>query len=349
MTKEQEHTGLKLRNAQAYDVGPKARFIHGVIDMETVEAVNVGEYQREVLPTTKLENVAVGVRECSVPYIVCGMRGSRFRQNGTNLTLNDPVWVIDGLQRWSACKLLIAQGEKPHLGVTIRLDSTETQELKQFIALNTRATKLSPNIILRNLRSERPILGAIYRMSEEDAAFPLRGRICWQQRQNSDHLLSAFSLAKVVGTLQAHLGSGRSSAVIGLADSIQATGADCPKGVYIQNAMTFFSLIEECWHVSKVVYSERSTATKQQFLVSLATILDRHVNFWDGARLIIPANLRRKIAGFPVTDPNVQNLASAGGAAKFMLENLLVTHINSGKRQHRLVQRSEMEKESGAA
>jgi hypothetical protein len=47
-------------------------------------------------------------------------------------------------------------------------------------------------------------------------------------------------------------------------------------------------------------------------------------------------HLRRKIKQFPLNDPQVSQLAGAGGQANIILYQMLLKHINSGKRIKRL-------------
>lgn len=71
-------------------------------------------------------------------------------------------------------------------------------------------------------------------------------------------------------------------------------------------------------------------------------LLSDHHDFWkqpDEKQLFIEAPLRRKIAGFPITDPQVNTLAGAGGKSREYLYMLLRDHINSGRRTKRLTSR----------
>jgi hypothetical protein len=100
--------------------------------------------------------------------------------------------------------------------------------------------------------------------------------------------------------------------------------------------MTFFELVDECWGIRSIQLRGGTTHTKETFMVALARVLSNHGAFWRGDRLFIEAPLRRKLAGFPVADPTIVNLASSSGKSRDVLYTVMVDHINSGKRTKRL-------------
>jgi hypothetical protein len=80
------------------------------------------------------------------------------------------------------------------------------------------------------------------------------------------------------------------------------------------------------------------------FLSVLAKLLSDHHDFWTGdddKRLFVEAPLKRKIAQFPISDPEVRHLAGSSGKAREILYLMLRDHINSGKRTKHLKARSE--------
>ncbi len=52
---------------------------------------------------------------------------------------------------------------------------------------------------------------------------------------------------------------------------------------------------------------------RSAFLSALTSVLADHSTFWADSSLRVERNLRKKIALFPVTDPQVINLSSASG------------------------------------
>jgi hypothetical protein len=77
--------------------------LRGRIDPATLEAIQVDDYQREILPISTLEQIKLGFKEGgSVPDIDLGMRGARTKDDGETYVLLSDVYVVDGLQRVQA-------------------------------------------------------------------------------------------------------------------------------------------------------------------------------------------------------------------------------------------------------
>jgi len=63
-------------------------------------------------------------------------------------------------------------------------------------------------------------------------------------------------------------------------------------------------------------------------------------DFWHDNVLFVGTDLQRKLKTFPVTtDPTIAQLAGASGKGRDMLLQLMIDHINSGKRTRRLTAR----------
>ena len=109
-----------------------------------------------------------------------------------------------------------------------------------------------------------------------------------------------------------------------------------------KNVKAFFELIDHCWGIRRVEY-RGATHLKASFLKMLAQFLSDHYNFWkqpDEKRFFIDAVDRRKLAQFPLQDPQVQNLAGAGGQAPELLYTLLKRNMDRGRRSGRLESRT---------
>ncbi len=78
--------------------------LRGVIDPASLRYLQVAPYQREILPESKIKDLAnVMVKGDSLPDIEVGLRGQDFQTmpDGTML-LKNAVYIIDGLQRTTA-------------------------------------------------------------------------------------------------------------------------------------------------------------------------------------------------------------------------------------------------------
>jgi hypothetical protein len=321
----------------ALDEAPNGDIIlRGVLDPTHLHLLKVDDYQREVLPISSLSDlVEAFFRDEPVPDIELGMRGQRVNEQGDCYALFDDVYIVDGLQRREAALLAMQRGTTPRLGAAIHFGTTPVWERTRFEILNAQRTKLSSNVLLRNLRHELQAVQMLVRLSESPS-FVLKGRVSWTQRQTRTELLSAMTFAKVSGRLHSHLGPTRGTNYAELAKGLEKTMKEIGRDTMRDNIHLFFDVVDNCWGIKRITYKEGAVYMRQSFLLALAEVLSGHLDFWRDNRLFVDAGLVRKIAQFPVSDPQVQNLASSSGKARQMLVLLMIDHINSGKRTRRL-------------
>jgi hypothetical protein len=65
----------------------------------------------------------------------------------------------------------------------------------------------------------------------------------------------------------------------------------------------------------------------------LAKLFSDHKNFWEGNKLTVSTDLRRKLGLFPIHDPEVAHLCGASRAGQTTLYYYLETHLNKGRRR----------------
>lgn len=335
---------IKIINA-ALDEFEGGIILRGVLDPDSLKELLSDEYQREVEPLSALNEIVDALKYSTVPDIELGMRGHKVIERDGVFFLQDPAYIVDGLQRVSAgLEMMKESGDrKPRIGAVVHFGTNRTWERDRFDILNSRQKRLSPNVLLRNMRHDNAAIGTIFSMTKNDNSFVLRDRVSWSQRQERKKLLTAMTLLRVTGGLHAHIGPGRSRSREALAHGNLVIMEKVGRNTYRDNVRTFFDLVDECWGVRRVVYRQGASYLKENFLIVLATLLSRHEVFWRGDRLFIEAPLARKIATFPVSDPHVASLASAGSTAQTILFQLMVEHINSGKRTKRLQPRDFVE------
>lgn len=335
----------------ALDENDKGEIIlRGVIDPSSLKDLQIDDYQREVLPIARINELKDGFKTGSIPDIDLGMRGGNFmeiKKEGA-FYLKDPVYIIDGLQRTTAALQIFQAGEAAHLGAQVHFNTTKEWERDRFRVLNIARTKLSPNILLRNLRSEYAAVETLYNMTY-DKSFILNGRVSWDQRMQRCHVITALTFLKVSAALHHRMGTGlKGCRHDDLAKALQKTMNLIGRNKVRNNIRTFWDLIDESWGLKSIVFKEGAIYLRGSFLMVLSRILADFQTFWDDADLKIDRNLRRKIAQFPVNDAQVINLSSASGTAKKILYQIMLDHINSGKRTGRLVPfRKHVETESG--
>jgi hypothetical protein len=218
----------------------------------------------------------------------------------------------------------------------IFFNSTEEWERERFRILNSLRTKLSPNILARNMRHNFSAVDTLYNLCS-DKSFVMCGRICWSQNMSRDHLISAQTFLKVIGFLHSHIGPGRSCQTLEVARGVQKImDTGCGRNTFRDNIKTFFDVIDQAFGIRLITFKGGAVYMRFTFLRVLAEVFSNHFDFWKDNRLFVEADLVRKIRLFPLSDPNIRGLCSAGGQANKLLYRLLVDHINSGKRSRRL-------------
>lgn len=339
-------TAIIVTNA-ALDELPNGEIVlRGVIAPSSLHLLQTDEYQREALPLTALSSI-LGAFENgeTLPDIELGMRGQCFKEGEPGVfTLLDSVYIIDGLQRRNGAVHFMnrtANGQV-HLGATIHFGTNKEWERERFRILNTLRVKVSPNVILRNKRDQSHAVLMLYGLTHNEKGFVMQGRVSWSQRMMKGELISALTLAKIVGVLHGHKARAKRSTIDELVPAldraVELIGVQNMRG----NIRAFFDLIDECWGVRAIQYREGATYMRGAFLSELARLLSNHTDFWrkpDEKVLFVDAPLKRKLALFPVNDPEVMRLSGGAGKARELLYMLLLDHVNSGKRTKRLTSR----------
>lgn len=332
-------SSVKLLNG-AIDETPEGEIIfRGVIDHSSLEAVQVAKYQREVLTEKAIEKLMKPVELGHVPDIIVGMRGERYRENANGIYLQDPVFVIDGLQRMTAAIRLLARDVGiPHLGIKAHLNTDEAIERKRFTDLNLGQNKLSSNVTLRNMAEEFDVVDALMKLSQ-NKGFPLYNQISWAQNMRRGDRLTAVTYIKVAAMLHSHAGPGRASDVRSAVSGLVKIMDNVGRGALVSNVKMFYEVIDQAWGIQRVAYKGSAPFLKTTFLTEFARLLSDHAVFWDDHRLVVDRMTLKKLDSFPIADPEIIQLASSGGSTGGLLYIKMVDHINSGRKKNRLKSR----------
>ena len=205
-----------------------------------------------------------------------------------------------------------------------------------FEVLNVERSKVSPNIILRNRKDENKGVEALYNLSF-DPQFVMCRRIAWAQRMNRGELITAAMYGKTVATLHAHIKPARSNHMTVIAGALEKIVAEVGRNTFRDNIRTFFDVLDGAYGIKKIAYRESATYMRGSFLWCLADIFSTYQKvFFSGHKLVVDRTWVKKLALFPLDDPNMCKLASAGGSSRDMLKEYIVRHLNSGKRTKRL-------------
>jgi hypothetical protein len=331
-----ENERIKLTHAALDDDETGQIILRGVIDPASLGYLKVDDYQREVLPPSRIKNLALAIQANSVPDIDLGMRGGSYDNDNEVFYLKNPTYIIDGLQRVAAARQLINTGVQPRLGALIHFNTTKEWERERFKMLNVSRVKLSPSVLLRNLRPVNPAIDMLFNLCL-DSKFALYNKVSWQQRMSRDQLLGALGLLKVASRIHLRFGMQLSqSNYEKLAYAFDKLVKRAGRTTVRDNIKVFWDIVDECWGVRMVAFKEQAPQLKGNFLAALTEVIGSHVDFWDDNKLVMPADLRKKMTQFPITDPQVQQLAGSGGSSRKILYELMLRHLNSGKRTRRL-------------
>ncbi len=330
---------VRLTHAALDEIPGGEIVLRGVIDPASFELLQAGDYQREIMPLASIRKLVEAYEIGAVPDIELGMRGQDFTTREDAFFLKDPVFIIDGLQRVTAAKQKLSEGGKtPHLGAVVHFGTTPEWERERFRILNQDRIKLSPNILLRNLHYDFPVVTRLLELSTKDRHFVLYDRISWNQRMRRQELITALTFCSTIGAIHVQFGVPRRiSRVDEVSRGLQTAWETIGERAFVHNVNTFWNLIDEAFGIRRIAYKEGATHMRGTFLHALARVLGSHTNFWDGKKLGVDTATMRKIAQFPLSDPSVASMASSGGRAGQLLIQLLVEHINRGKRTNRLV------------
>lgn len=312
--------------------------LNGRLDPATLHFLKVDEYQRALGDRADIFNALKEGRV--VPNVEIGVRGQDFGTHGDDFIINSPAYIIDGWQRvGTALRLLqLVPHQQIRIFASIHFDTTLEWERHRFTELNKNVKRISPNLHLRNMRDTNSAILKLYSLSTSDRSFPLYKKVSWQQNAQRGELVSAMTLALASRELHGHRGSlhGRTVELVSFALNRIVAGVTLP--TFQRNIFTFFSLIDECWPLAAIEYRAKAPQIKASFMYQVARLLSQHPGFWEhnDNTLVIGVDDRRKLAKFPINDPQVVQLAGSAGAASRILYQLLVDHMNSGRRTQRL-------------
>lgn len=338
------HPPIRLYNV-ALDEDGRDVVLRGSVAPESLQHLLKDEYQREAMPIASqahiLKAVGDGIR---LPDLDLGMRGESFYEKDGSVYLQDQVYIIDGLQRVTSLLYYLSLNPEAavQIGATVHLNSSAAWERERFHKLNNYRTRIAPSVLLRNMRETNRAVLTIYGLSVNDAEFPLYGRVAWGQNMRRNELITGMTLAKIAGRLHSHKAPGRTTMLDELVASLGRAADTVGVQTMRENLKAFFDLIEKAWGISNIQYRAGAAYMRTVFLSMLADVINDHHDFWDGSdekRLVIPPEIIKKLALFPVQDPEVVRLAGSSGKARDILYHLLVDHINSGKRHKRLTPR----------
>lgn len=329
--------------------------LRGVVDPASLGMLRVDEYQREALPLAALTKLWQALRDGeSLPDIELGMRSLDFDSAGDSdfWLPGDKVYIIDGQQRRNAAVhiLSLMPDLKVRLGAMIHFGTTRPWERERFKILNLDRTRVSTNVLMRNMRHESAAVLTLYGLSYNEPDFALFERVCWKQAQKQNELITARTLATVAGALHAHRSPAFRNSIAELIPALDRQAKFVKLELWRKNIAEFFDLVDHAWGIRNISMRELSLQIRSTFLTQLALVISDHMNFWRGdheTELYIETEWQKRFATFPLHDPAIVNILSSGsgggwgGAQTSLIYTLLRDHLNKGKSEHRLVNRKD--------
>ncbi len=314
--------------------------LRGVIDPGSVLDIQIGDYQREAGSLSDLSKLISAMKRGEqIPDVEIGVRGDEVREREGVFYIHSSCFVVDGLQRLTAVKRVLAEvgmDAPVHLGALFHIDTDEEWERNRFKILNLYRRRVSPNVILRNEKDSLAVQ-ALYAMCADGRDFVLRGRVSWGQKMGRGELVPAFGLLKVAGQLHGHFGPGLSTSLEQLISAVDKTYAKMGPNIWRANIRAFFEAVDHAFGLRTIAYRDLSPQIKGGFLRTVARVIGDHQNFWEVNRLKVKQVDLAKLRQFPIRDPGVVELASSSSAVNDLLYAKLVQHLNSGRRTGKLL------------
>lgn len=331
---------VRIENASLDEstTSPAGMVVRGRVAPSTFRFLKVDkEYQRGL---DDRADIHAAIKEGIVlPDIDIGVRGEDFSFDGNDCVIRSPAFIIDGWQRiGTALRVLdLIPDVEVRIGALVHFNTTQAWEAARFTQLNLSRKKVSANLHMRNLRADNHAVLTLYGVSTNQPG-ALKGRVCWEQAMKRDQLISAITLAKTAMVLHAHKTAVGGWTAPLVSAALKRAAENVSLSRFRHNVVTFFDVIDECWGLREIEYKTAATQIKGSFMMSLARLFSRHLNFWsaDGSILQVDAAWRKKLAQFQIHDPYIRDLASSAGKAQTILYGLLCDHVNSGKRVNQL-------------
>lgn len=340
---KRESTIVRLQSASLDDKEGQI-VAHGWLDITAINNLRVGDYQREILENrggkrSSLRNAAENHER--LPDIMLGMRGQKYNAKGDDMLLENDVYIIDGLQRVSALRKFAADHPdeiaKVRIGAEVRFNTTRDSETDLFTVLNVSRKAMSPAVILRNARNSNEGIATLYGLSMHDRNFALVGKVCWDQQMHRGELMTALTFVKSAITLQRHVTTGTRQVTSrrNVAEVCQRVAKTVGLQTFRANLTTMYYVMDEVWGVRGIKYQDRVTHLRANFLIQMAGVFSDHEDFWDGNRLMVDADFRRKLKTFPLEDPSIIRLAGGGNSVGELLRRHIIDHLNKNKQASR--------------
>jgi hypothetical protein len=346
---------IKLRHGLVLPPVHERVVIRGELEPETLLNLQYDWYQRGLVAPKRIKELMEGIEQSSenFPDLTIGMRGQEHDITNSEVLLHDPTFIIDGLQRWTACIMLMEKGLLPYMGCKVFLSSDINFELKMFRDLNSKRTSMSASVLLRNEKEYSRVAATLWGLAQ-DQKFALCDRVAWGQmvdKSLTGQLLRGVTMLDVIFLLHAHVPTvvytrgPVHKRLYALEKYIDAIGLQQAR----DNLTTFFNVVDEAWGIRDSQIKYNATFMTPGWLQTLAKLFSDHREFWREAELSVSAPLMRDLKRIRWTDPGLEMMARGNISAHDHLKSAFLDIINKGKSTGRLVDRYTLERAEMAA
>lgn len=337
MTKQR----IIVRNARLDRIPNGDTFLRGVIDPVSLSLLQVGSYQREAIGVREPEDLKAAYLAGDVQDIELGVRGSvdDVEKIGDGVfAISDEVYIVDGQQRVMIAREMVGRNKRdpqPHVGAILRFSSTEEIERRHFDIYNFRRMRIAPNVRYRNARFDNAGIAVLYALAY-DKKFALANRVSWEQKKSRKDLLQASGYISVIAQLHRHIIPGSKRGSDALLVAMHTLAERIGKEGLAVNTYRFFEVVDSAWGVRNVILNKDRPHLNVHFLEALGIFFSDHINFWVEHRLVVTQKDEKKLASFPINDPDVARLAGSSSAIVTMCD-YLAQHINQRRKQKQWV------------
>lgn len=330
---------IKITNA-AFEEEAGDIVLRGRIEASSMPGLQIDKsYQREIMGRSHIRKIVKGFQAGGgIPDITISMRGGNFQElNDGSILLEDDCFIVDGQQRRHAAAEVLQGGIVPRLGAKIHFNKTRVWERDLFEALNTNQSRVGTNVLIRNLDGHQSVK-LLLQLCDE-SSFALNKRVTWSHKMKRGELMNGQTFLRISTQLHNRLGknvSATTTKYLSMADALEVAINKIGRKTVRENIHAFFEAVDQAFDIRNVTYGDRANHLKAGFLLALVSVFLNYQDFWEDTKLVVPTDLRKKLAKFPLNDPTVATLCGSVGKTQKQLYFLIVEHINSGKRTKRL-------------
>lgn len=301
-------------------------------------------YQRDPIPG-HVDKIAVAIRngeDIDMPPLILHARGDRYTVNGKTISIDNHVFLVDGLQRWSAADIVNEEilagefeGEEPCLFAIVHMNSVTEEEARKFKIVNTTSKRINPNKMLLNMAiiDKRPGVKLLHDLSTSEGSFPLFERIQWDDQKKTKSLVTARIFSFTAMALHGFVPASNYEA---MANGLDRTLTHIGPNKFTTNIKIFYDkIIEGIWGIRDIAIVKHAHHIKSGFLWCLAEVFSMNKDIFFNKEGILSVSVKdmQKLRTLPMKDKSFAAFCAAqDGPNRTTLINAIADHMNHYRR-----------------